>query len=278
MNAGLENTDHPSILYYDGDYPSKKYNLYADNYDETVVAQGLAYDVDYYLNLIPKYGQSVLELCCGTGRVTLPIAEAGYSITAVDFTKQLLKKLEMKVKAYCPELDNRIQTVEQDVTTLSLTKNDFDVIICPFNSLLCIPDFNLQLDTLINASKHVRKGGLLSLDLINPFIVDQLGSAIPKPFFTRRNPDTGNYYTRFAAMGKMDSHQKQMLYGWYDEIDENNFVKRVNYKMYWRPIYPYELKLMLEKAGFTVAAIYGGHKNESYTIDSHKMIVEAIKK
>lgn len=278
MNAGIENTKHPSITYYDGDYPSKKFNAYPENFDNVVIGQGLAFDVDYYLNIIPKYGQSVLELCCGTGRVTLPVAEAGYSVTAVDFSIPLLQKLKGKIKAYRPELNEKIQVIEQDVTKLTLTKKDFDTIICPFNSLLCIPEFEGQLNTLINAAKHLRKGGLLSLDLINPFIVDQLGNAYPKPFFTRKNPENGNFYTRFASMGKMDVDQKQLLYGWYDEIDENNTVKRINYEMYWRPIFPNELKLMLEKTGFTLTAIYGGHMNELFTTDSRKMVVEAIRK
>jgi len=277
MNAGIENTQHPSIIYYDSDYPSERYSKYPENFDETVINQGLAHDVEKYLELARQCGQNILELCCGTGRVAIPLAEAGYSVTAVDFSSGLLKQFELKLNGVENEISHRIQLVQQDVTKLSLEKKDYDLAICAFNSLLCITDFEQQQQTLLRAAEHIRKDGVLALDLINPLILNLAGDPNPIPFFNRRNVHNGKKYTRFAAMGKMQADQKQKLYGWYDEMESDGTVKRQPYEVYWRPIFKYEIMLMLEKAGFQVDKIYGVHQNEPYTSSSRKMFIQAIR-
>ena len=149
--------------------------------------------------------------------------------------------------------------------------------ICAFNSLLSIPDFEQQQQTLLRAAEHIRKDGVLALDLMNPLVLNLAGDSFPIPFFNRKNPHSGNEYTRFAALGKMQTDQKQKLYGWYDEIESDGTVKRQLYEMYWRPVFRYEIKLMLEKAGFKVDKIYGGHQDEPYTESSRKLFIQAIK-
>lgn len=44
-------------------------------------------ELPFLLDLAEKYvkkGEKILELGCGTGRITIPMAEAGYSLIAVD--------------------------------------------------------------------------------------------------------------------------------------------------------------------------------------------------
>ncbi|KAA3616840.1 MAG: class I SAM-dependent methyltransferase [Calditrichaeota bacterium] len=277
MNSGIENTQHPSIIYYDSDYPSEKYSKYKNNFDEIVISQGLSNDVEKYNNLAKQFGSNVLELCCGTGRVAIPLAENGNDVTAVDFSSTLLQQFQNKIKQLNNKISNRLKIINQDVTKLSLEKKDYDLIICAFNSLLCIPDFELQQKTLINAAKHIRTKGLLALDLMNPLVLSIAGDETPIPFFTRKNPHNGNIYTRFAARSKMMIDQKQKLYGWYDEIEDDGSVKRQNYEVYWRPVFRYEIQLMLEKAGFKIDKIYGGHLDETYTETSGKLFIQAVK-
>ncbi len=278
MNAGLQNSTHPSLIYYDGDYPSKYYSKYPENFDEIVPFQGLAYDIDKYLQLANELGNNVLELCCGTGRVCIPLAMEGNKVTAVDFAPPLLKQLNDKLNSLPENTAENLTIIEADITDLDLKTKNFDLVICAFNSLLCITSFEKQQRVLNNAATHLRKGGMLALDLMNPFILNFGGDSIPKPFFTRKNPATGNVYTRFAAMGPMQTNQNQKLFGWYDEVEPDGTLKRQLYEMYWRPVFRYEIELMLNKAGFKIAEIFGGHQNEPFTPTSRKMFILAIKK
>ena len=270
MNAGIS-SDHPSIHYYDSDYPSPD-GLYPENFDSVTEYQGLAHDLARYREIAVHTGDPILELCCGTGRVAIPLAKDGHRVTAVDISTGMLAQLREK------EISGRITILEQDITNLSLETRNFSLAIFAFNSLLCIPDFQKQFDALEAVSAHLRPGGLLLIDAVNPLKLNLYGDPAPKPFFTRKNPHNGNTYTRFATMGPLESDQRQRLYGWYDEIDSAGIVHRQNYSLYWRPIFRYEMELMLKQAGFAITEIHGGHRNEPFTAESPRMFIHATKK
>jgi hypothetical protein len=79
-------------------------------------------------------------------------------------------------------------------------------------------------------------------------------------------------------MGPFDSDHRQELYGWYDEILSDGSVKRVSYSLFWRPIFRFEIELMLREAGFNLLQIEGGHRKEPYTAQSPRMFLIAEKK
>lgn len=273
MNAGLPDT-HPSIAFYDSDYPGRETSAHASNFDETTVQQGLAYDIDRYRELVAHYGGPVLELCCGTGRVALPLARDGFAVTAVDIAAGMLAVLDERLKREPAEVAARVTTIQQDVTMLDLPQREYALAIIAFNSLLCITDFDAQCAAIAAAAKHLRAGGALVVDVVNPLVLPLAGDPIPKPFFTRRSESTGNEYTRFAALGPFDETQRQRLYGWYDEITSGT-VRRTMYAMHWRPVFRYELELMLRAAGLRVVSHEGGHRHEEFTARSPKMFVVA---
>ena len=273
MNAGLPD-DHPSIRYYDSDYPGRATTVLPSNLDPLLERQGLAHDVDWFLSLAARGGGTVLELCCGTGRVTVPLARAGHHVTAVDLSAPMLERLRARLAAEPPETAARVVTVQQDVTRLAVDGR-FDLIIVPFNSLLCIPDFAQQLRALTAAAAHLRPGGRVALDLVNPLVLPLAGDPVPKPFLSRRREDNGRAYTRFAAFGPLGADQVQELFGWYDEIDASGAVHRTPYSLRWRPIFRYEAELMVEAAGLEVEAVLGGHRGEPFTASTPKLLVVA---
>src|SRR5690348_10402625 len=97
MNSGLEST-HPSVQYYDGDYPSKEFSVFPENFDQTTAFQGLSHDAQRYEELARTTGGPVLELCCGTGRIAIPIAKMGYEVTGVDISAGILEQFRNNLK------------------------------------------------------------------------------------------------------------------------------------------------------------------------------------
>lgn len=56
-------------------------------------------DLVFYKKWLPKDKEArILELCCGTGRLTIPIAKEGYNITGVDYTTSMLNQAKIKAK------------------------------------------------------------------------------------------------------------------------------------------------------------------------------------
>ncbi|WP_160170124.1 class I SAM-dependent methyltransferase [Aquimarina megaterium] len=276
MNTNLPE-DHASIQYYDSDYPSEEHSVFSKNFDDIVSSQGLKHDVDRFLDFASKSNEDILELCCGSGRVTIPLAKAGHRVTGVDNSRGILEQFEHNLQRENEDVRQNIKLIEQDITLLNLDKTDYKLVICAFNSLMCIPDFDSQCKALSSIYNHMSKDGLIVIDLMNPFILNLSGDAIPKPFFTRKNSHTGNSYTRFAASGPMNKNQVQELYGWYDEVLPDGTLKRKNYSMKWRIIFPFEIKLMLKQVGFNIKTIEGGHQKEPYTTDAKKMFIVAEK-
>jgi len=118
---------------------------------------------------------------------------------------------------------------------------------------------------------------LLVVDVVNPLVLSFAGNRVPQAFFTRKQVDRGNVYTRFRTTGAFDENGCQEIAGWYDEIESDGTVKRKPYAMKWRPIFRYELELMLESAGLQIASLEGGHSKEPFAANSGHMFVIATK-
>ena len=88
-------------------------------------------DLQFYKRWMPQNKDArILELCCGTGRLTIPIAEDGYNISGVDYTFSMLEQ----AKAKASEAGLKIEFIEADIRTLDL-QNKYDLIFIPFNSI-----------------------------------------------------------------------------------------------------------------------------------------------
>ena len=137
------------------------YDLWAELYDE--VYSFVDNDIDFYTNKFKEFGGKVLEIGCGTGRVTIPLLEAGADITAVDYSQKMLEQLESKIGS----TNVSIEIVLQDVRRLHL-ENKYNLIIFPyrgFQSLLSVED---QINALTSIRDHLNFGGRLIIDLFLP--------------------------------------------------------------------------------------------------------------
>jgi len=277
MNAGAS-ADDPAVVYYDSDYPWEDDDRYPENYDSAAVAIGLGADVRRFRALAARVDGLVLELCCGTGRVAIPLARAGWRVTAVDVSQGMLARLQGRLEREDAAVRARIDVVEADVTRLALPQTDYALAILAFNSLILIPDADKQRAALHAAHRHLAPGGLFALDIANPLALDLRDSGDPRAVITRRNAHTGRRYTRYSAVDAMDAEQRQRLRGWYEEEDDLSRVIRVPYEFWWRLIFPWELDALLGEAGFDIIAVEGDYSGSPYTPSSPTLLVQARKR
>lgn len=88
-------------------------------------------DLPFYKRWLPKQKDArILELCCGTGRLTLPIAKEGHRISGVDYMASMLEQARRKAE----EEGLAIEFIEADIRTLALAEK-YDLIFIPFNSI-----------------------------------------------------------------------------------------------------------------------------------------------
>jgi ubiquinone/menaquinone biosynthesis C-methylase UbiE len=123
-------------------------------------------DLHFYKRWLPKNkAAKILELCCGTGRLTLPIAREGFDISGVDHTPSMLEKAKVKAS----EAGLKTVFIEADIRTLDLP-DKYDLIFIPFNSIHHLYENEDLFKTLKAVRRHLKDGGFFLLDCFNPNI------------------------------------------------------------------------------------------------------------
>ncbi|NIO00161.1 MAG: class I SAM-dependent methyltransferase, partial [Anaerolineae bacterium] len=64
-----------------------RYVDYAEYYDHDHVGGPMTEDIPFYIGYAEETGGPILELACGTGRVLIPIAEAGFKVHGLDLSE-----------------------------------------------------------------------------------------------------------------------------------------------------------------------------------------------
>jgi SAM-dependent methyltransferase len=109
----------------------------------------------------------LLELGCGTGRVLLPLARAGFEITGLDLSAPMLQRCSAKLQEESQEIRDRARLVAADMTAFDLGRR-FAAILCPFAGFQQLRRVDQQLACLDRCRRHLRPQGRLVLDLPNP--------------------------------------------------------------------------------------------------------------
>ena len=231
-------------------------------------------DVAFYQNFALRCDGPILELGCGTGRVSLALAQAGFDVTGVDSSSAMLAMA--RAHAADAGLSAQLRLEQCDVRAL-LFERRFALAIYPLNGFLHLLTSEDQLSALRNVCRALLPGGLLILDLANPHAVlvsDVDGHLIHRGHF--RSPE-GRAISSFSCTQTDLATQVQHLTLFYDEVDDDGTVHRTTVETDLRFVYRYEMAGLLRQAGFVVDAVYGTYDLDPYETDSGLMLVVAYK-
>lgn len=124
-------------------------------------------EIFFFHNLSKEYGTQVLELGCGTGRLTIPLANKGMKITAVDNVIEMLEIGQKKFLQSSGKATGTIQWMIADATSLSIPQQ-FDIVVAVNNLLLEIEPGALRNSVLNSICSHLRKTGCAVIEVLNP--------------------------------------------------------------------------------------------------------------
>jgi len=106
-------------------------------------------------------GGRVLEMGVGTGRLALPLAAGGLSVTGVDASPEMLSRLRARPGA------EAVTVIEGDFADAD-AGGPYDVVLIAFSTLFLVPSQAGQLACLANARRHLRPGGTLAVEAFVP--------------------------------------------------------------------------------------------------------------
>jgi len=203
----------------------------------------------------------VLELGCGTGRILIPIAEAGVEITGVDLAPSMLAVAREKVAKLSPDVQRRIQLVPGDMRDFSLERT-FSLVAIPFRAFLHLLTVDDQRRALGAVRKHLVAGGRLVLNVFDPsvlFIAERLtAGGAPRRIRAFTNPDNGRTTMMWDTFAYDPARQILDGHFVFDEYDVQGTVVSKRYvPLTLRWIYRYEMQHLLERAGFEIEALHG---------------------
>ncbi|AGC77552.1 methyltransferase family protein [Nonlabens dokdonensis] len=227
-------------------------------------------DLEFYRKWMPKKENShILELCCGTGRLTIPLAEDGYHITGVDFTSTMLAEGSNKAK----QKDLKIKFINADVRSLSLQEK-FDLIFIPFNSIHHLYKNEDLISTFQVVQKHLKKGGLFLLDCYNPNLNYIVEAQKDQSVLTQYQTDDGRTIRIEQNMNYESASQINRIQ-WHYFIDgQFDSIQNLDMRMY----FPQELDYYLEQNGFAIDQKFGDFKESNFNNESEKQIYVCRKK
>ncbi|MCI0438432.1 MAG: class I SAM-dependent methyltransferase, partial [Chloroflexi bacterium] len=166
-------------------------------------SHGLAGDATFYVEEAVKAGSPVLELGCGTGRVTIPVAQAGVEIVGLDLSESMLAVAKEKVASLGGETRKRIEFAHGDMGSFYLNRR-FKLAIIPYRSFIHLLTPDDQRQALHRIRDHLEGGGRLAFNVFDPrldWIVDE--HHFPEAPLRKHNefinPETGNRVIVWAA-------------------------------------------------------------------------------
>lgn len=233
-------------------------------------------DLPLYLGLASRTGSPILEFGCGTGRVLLALAGKGHRVTGIDVSEAMLAQARKKVDAR-PELAPLVRLERADARDLDLGQT-FALAIWAINSFMHLDSQADQLRALESARRHLVPGGLLVLDLFSPdpaTLLDADGRLIHDATWSLG--ESGHIVIRSSSRRLEQAEQRLEVTYVFDEVTPDGQVRRTVAPFSMRYLHRFEAQLLLERAGFTLEALYGTYDLDPFGADSPRMIFVARK-
>ena len=251
-------------------------------------------DLDFWVSLAREANSPVLELGCGSGRVTQQIARAGINIVGLDNSPDMLALARAKLDRN-PKIAALVTLVEGDMTNFEISNPQphasrphstlphshtptpqFSLIIVPFNTFMHLLTPADQLAMLGCAHKHLCPGGQLILDLTNPIPAyadpPQETLTLERAF---RDDARDLTIQQFSTLRIDRAAQIAHIVYYYDSLASDGTLKRALVPLTLRYTFPAEMSLLLDRAGFKLAHLYGDYSETPFDEDSERMIVMA---
>jgi ubiquinone/menaquinone biosynthesis C-methylase UbiE len=219
----------------------------------------------FWLDVAQTYGDPILELACGTGRITTFLAEQGLQLIGIDQSEAMLDAASKKTAA--------VEWIKADIRNFALGRK-FPLILIPYFSLqhLLEPE---EVESCFQCVKqHLQPNGRFVIEMMHPSpnYLSQLSHASQLRLVDCIFEDPvgrGNVVvtaTRHYETTCQIVHE-QLFYHIPGETKDR--VEQLQFRLY----FPQEFEMLLRYNGFEVERKLGDYDNTPFTSDAAQMIV-----
>ncbi len=218
------------------------YQALAGQYDEripgsTPIDEGfMQTEMDFVLGRVAS-GDDVLDIGCGTGRFTVPVAARVHSTTALDISSTMLEQ----ARETAAEKGVAVDFVVGDMASLPFDNESFDVVISML-ALMHVPREDRQ-SVFSEVARVLRPGGRMLIGVKNA-IFERISSA-----------------DRFASVDVTDVENEELIFTETSGSD-------AEYSAPWHSFSPTELNRLLAVAGLAVVELRGNSPISGWIADA----------
>jgi 2-polyprenyl-3-methyl-5-hydroxy-6-metoxy-1,4-benzoquinol methylase len=239
--------------------------LYFDGRHYDLQHGGITDDIPLYVTLAHRYGGPILELACGTGRVTIPLAREGFSMTGLDISKPMLEHAVAKARGAGVTIDWQ----QGDCRAFRLGRL-YGLVLFPFNSIAHLHDIESIKNCLECVRNHLTPEGRFVIDIFNPRLDMLTRDPLERyPVAEYEDPD-GAGTVVITENNVYDTATQVNRIKWYYKVgkDREEMVRELNMRIF----YPQELDSLLHMNGFVLEHKYGDVDLRPFVSESPRQI------
>lgn len=247
------------------------YNQIAELYDACIQVD---FDVPFFLEEAARTRGAVLELMSGSGRVSLPLIQAGVPLTCVDFSAGLLDVLRRKLEIRGLSAELHLL----DVREMSLSQQ-FELIFIPFHSFPEVTDIDDEQRVLQRVADQLSDTGRFICTLHNP-PVRLRTSEQPYGLWLKRPLPNGQGTVLLWGSQRYDSASEIMTVQEFFEVYDMTNVMRARHmvELNFRLLTRDQFETLATKAGFQVEALYGDYSRAAFDEASSPFMIWILRK
>jgi SAM-dependent methyltransferase len=209
-------------------------------------------DVPFWQRLAAAQDGRVLELGCGTGRLTVPVARTGADIVGIDRSAAMLARARQRLR----RARLRAPLIRGDIRQLPFRRRTrFDLVMAPYGMLQSLTSDRDLRQTLDAVAGVLKRGGLFAIDLVPD---------LPRwAEYDRRvslSGRRGQGQVRLTESVRQDRAKGLTIFDQeYSERRGGRLTSTNRFSLTFRTITVPQMRQRLERAGFRIDALLGDY-------------------
>ncbi|MCI5829626.1 MAG: class I SAM-dependent methyltransferase [Treponema sp.] len=204
-----------------------------------------------------KNGDSILDVCCAVGRISIELASCGMNVTGVDITQPFLDA----AKESADDEGVHLELINHDMRTFNSRKK-FDAAVNIYNSFGYCDKIEDDIKILKQVYKNLKKGGTFILECISR--ESAIKYFTPGEWFERAGMTV---LTEFTVSGAWEGLNSRWIL-----IDKNG--NKTDHTFVQRLYSAAELRnILIKECKFKTAEVYGGFNKENYDQNLSTMVI-----
>jgi ubiquinone/menaquinone biosynthesis C-methylase UbiE len=213
-------------------------------------------DIPFWRTLASQSEGHVLELGCGTGRISVPLARAGVSVVGIDRSDAMLSRARRRIAR--GRLSSRLRLIRGDIRALPFPSSTFPLVMAPYGVLQSLLRERDLAATLEAVARVLKSGATFGIELVADLPSwNEYSKRVSLAGW--RGGRRGAHVTLVETV-RQDRARRMTIFD-QQFIERRGARRRTHtFSLTFRTLSVPQMRRRLEKAGFEISALLGDYR------------------